>query len=72
MKYCEGVNVHDRSELKNLPLFIKTDTAAAIANVCDKYIRNMCINGEIKARKVGNKSWRVDRDAFLDYLGMNE
>lgn len=71
MRYVDGVDVHNRSELQMLPLLIDVRTASAIANVSDRYIRELCEKGVVRAKRLG-KAWRIDRDNFLEYLGLNE
>lgn len=71
MKYMEGVNVHDRSELQMLPLFIRVKTAGEIANVSDRYVRELCSQEVVRSKKFG-REWRVDRDSWLEYLGLSE
>jgi len=53
----------------NLPILIDANQAGAIANMSSKFIRDKCRDGSIKAVKCG-RSWRINRDAFLEWLGL--
>lgn len=52
-------------------LMITPREAASIAGVTARTITRLCEKGEIKAAKLGG-SWRVNRAAFLQRLGLAE
>lgn len=53
----------------DLPMMLDVSTAAALRNNSCRFIYKMCVSGEIKANKIGT-SWRIDRDAFLQQIGL--
>lgn len=50
---------------RSLPLLLNVKQAAELLNVSDKYVRDLCAAGKIKAVRVGSV-WRVGRDALLE------
>lgn len=55
----------------NLPLMLDPEQCASIASTSSKFIRDRCQDGTIKAVKCG-RVWRINRDAFLEQLGLKE
>lgn len=51
------------------PLLLDANDAARILNVSKSTILRMCAEGELKAVKVRG-SWRINRDALLEYAGL--
>ena len=50
-------------------LMLKPCEAASIAGVSVRTITRLCVEGKIKATKLGS-SWRINRAAFLLQLGI--
>ena len=57
------------STIESLPLLMDVKTAADIANVTPKHIYSLLNKGAIKGCKLG-KAVRINRDAFLAYIGL--
>ena len=57
------------TEMPDLPMLIDVDTAARVVGVSQRYVRDLCRDGTIKAAKLGRK-WCIDRDALLKQLGL--
>lgn len=53
----------------DLPLMLTVKDAASIGGFCQKFVRDMCVKGEIKSVKIGG-AWRVNRDEYLAQLGL--
>ncbi len=58
-----------RADYAALPDLLRVDEAAAIARCSRQYISRLCMSGRIPAIKVA-RSWRIRKDAFLEYLGI--
>ena len=56
-------------DIDSLPPLIKVKTAALIRGNSDKFIRDQCAKGLIKASKLGG-SWRINRDEFRSQCGL--
>lgn len=52
-----------------LPELLDAKQAAQIAGVTPRSISKLCTQGTIKAVKVLSV-WRINRDAFYEYLGL--
>ena len=52
-----------------LPVMLTTATCAALAGVSRKHICDLLNEGTIRGTKVG-AAWRVPRDGFLSFLGL--
>lgn len=46
---------------------VSTRKAARCLDVSRRTVRNMCMRGELKARKVG-RDWKIDRDSLEEVL----
>jgi len=46
---------------------VSTRKAANCLDVSRRTVRNMCMRGELKARKVG-RDWKIDRNSLQDVL----
>jgi excisionase family DNA binding protein len=57
------------AQLDELPIRLRTDTAAGIANCAPRTMRNLCAAGKVKATKVG-RDWRIDRDSLLRFCAL--
>lgn len=52
-------------------LMLKPCDAARIAGISTRSITRLCEKGAIKAAKLGS-SWRINRAAFMQQLGLSE
>lgn len=57
------------TNIGTLPVMLTTATCAALAGVSRKHINDLLHEGVIKGVKVGS-AWRVPRDGFLTFLGL--
>lgn len=60
----------DTSLRSALPDLLDTNQAAAILNVTPRTVTRMCEQGKLKAVRVMSL-WRINRDALLDFAGLN-
>lgn len=69
---CKG-NASDASRevtsLSDLPMLLNTTQAATILNVTPRTVQSMCEAGKLKAVRV-QSLWRVNRDALLEFAGL--
>lgn len=54
---------------KALPPLITAKEAAELARCSVNHVTAMCRAGKVKATRCGTH-WRINRDAWLDYLGI--
>lgn len=57
------------SENTRSALMLKPCEAASLAGVSTRTVTRLCERGQIKAAKLGS-SWRINRAAFLQQLGI--
>lgn len=57
--------------MNNIPRMLTISETAKETGLAEHYIRQLCINKEIVAKKAGKK-WLVNLDRFADYLNDNE
>lgn len=57
------------TSIDNLPLLLTVAQAEATGAASGRKIRQMCLDGELKATKVGS-DWRIGRDTFLQHFGL--
>ena len=55
---------------KNLPDLLDTQTVALILEVCEASVRRMCRNGELPARKLGPRLWRISKAELMEHMGV--
>lgn len=55
---------------EDYPALLDTEQAARILNVNVRTVTRMCATGKLKAVKVMSL-WRINRDALLEYAGLN-
>lgn len=56
--------------IEALPDLLNPKQASRILNVNERTVTRMCNAGKLKAVKVGSL-WRINRDALLEYAGLN-
>ena len=57
------------ASLSDLPMLLNTTQAATILNVTPRTVQCMCEAGKLKAVRV-QSLWRVNRDALLEFAGL--
>lgn len=57
------------TSIDGLPLLLTVSQAAATGAASGRKIRQMCVDGELRATKVGS-DWRIGHDAFLRHFGL--
>lgn len=50
-----------------LPQYVPMDQIARALGCCERHVRQLCINGDIPAIKVG-RLWRIPEAEFLKWL----
>ncbi|MBO6231761.1 MAG: helix-turn-helix domain-containing protein [Ruminococcus sp.] len=55
-----------------VPVVFDVGMATRILAVSDQKVRKMCRSGEIPAYKIGENSWRFNKDEFMEWLGAKE
>lgn len=69
---CKGksdVASREVTNLNDLPMLLTTTQAATILNVTPRTVQSMCEAGKLRAVRV-QSLWRVNRDALLEFAGI--
>lgn len=66
-QYREQRNITDWDQV---PVVFDIAMASRILAVNYDKVRQMCRDGIIPAFKIGTNSWRINKEAFMKYLGV--
>ena len=56
----------------SLPIVLDVPLAARVLGLCAETVKRKCQSGEIPARNIGGRAWRISRDNLRDYLEGND
>ncbi|MBR1433043.1 MAG: helix-turn-helix domain-containing protein [Ruminiclostridium sp.] len=62
-------NQQNITDWDQVPVVFDVPMAARILAMTDQKIRKMCREGDLPAFKVGENSWRFNKEAFMEFLG---